>query len=177
MDTLIDLSELQKVLEDFAKDIKENYIEHLQYHDRVTQQKPSKEKSKLIDSIQTHVVQGDKEFLVTMDLNEYWKYVEEGVQGKSNPGSPYKNPGWKAFPHIYEWVEIKPVIPRPGKNGKLPSTQSLAYLITRNIVEQGTQGTHDLEVTKENVLNWYRDKISEALGHAFEGYIRKVVAE
>lgn len=177
MAELMDLNNLQRVLEDFAKDIRENYKEHLQYHDRLTQKKPSKEKSKLIDSIQTHVVHGDKEFLVTMDLNEYWKYVEEGVQGRDNPTSPYKNPGWKAFPHIYEWVEIKPVIPRPGKNGKLPSTKSLAYLITRSIAEKGTKGTHDLAVTKENVLNWYRDKISEALGRDMENYIRKVIAE
>lgn len=177
MAVLMDLSNLQKVLEDFAKDIRENYKEHLQYHDRLTQKKPSNVKQKLIDSIETHVVQGDREFLVTMDLNAYWKYVEEGVQGKENPRSPYKNPGWKAYPHIYEWVEIKPIIPRPGKNGKLPSTKSLAYLITRGIVQNGTQGTHDLAVTKENVLNWYRDRISEALGRDMERYIAKVFAE
>ena len=41
----------------------------------------------------------------------------------------------------------------------------------------GTTGTHDLAKTKEDILPWWREQISLALGHDMENYIRKVVRE
>ena len=61
-------------------------------------------------------------------------------------------------------------------NGKLPTTKQLAYLIGRKIATEGTTGTHDLEKTKTDILSWYKDKLSEALGHDVSNYIRKVMA-
>ena len=89
---LIDLTELQQVLQDLANDIRDNYKEHLEFNDRYTKE------HKLIDSVKTQVVVGDREFEITMTLQDYWKYVEEGVRGFENMSSPYKNPGWKAYP-------------------------------------------------------------------------------
>lgn len=169
MAQLIDLTELQQVLEEMALDIRKNYREHLKLHGRYTTE------WKLIQSVKTQVVVGDKAYEVTMTLNDYWKYVEEGVRGDKNPSSPYNNPGWKAYPFIMHWIDIKPVIPRPLGNGDLPTPKQLAYLITRSIVEKGTQGSHDLEVVKENVIPWYRERLAAALGHDIENYIRKVV--
>ena len=168
---LIDLTELQKVLQDLADDIRVNYKEHLESSDRYTQER------KLIDSVKTQVVVGEKAFEITMTLQDYWKYVEEGVQGSRNANSPYRNPGWKAYPFILRWIDIKPVIPRPLSNGKLPTPSQLGYLITRGIVEHGTQGSHDLEKVKEGVIPWYRERITAALGHDMENYIRKIVVE
>lgn len=168
---LIEMNELQQVLQDLANDIAENYKEHLEYHDRFTTERS------LLNSVKAEVVAGDAAYEVTLTLNDYWKYVEEGVRGAGNPSSPHKNPGWKAFPHIMRWIDIKPVIPRPDKEGRVPSPKQLAYLITRSIVEKGTQGSHDLQTTKDNVLTWYKEKIAAALGHDMENYIRKVVKE
>ena len=134
------------------------------------------EKQKLIESVKTNVVVGDQAFEVTMRLNDYWKYVEEGVRGSRNMSSPYRNPGWKAYPFILKWIEIKPVLPRPNSNGKQPTPKQLGYLITRSIVENGTQGSHDLQKVKDGVIPWYREKIAAALGHDMEHYIRKLVA-
>lgn len=169
MEQLIELTELEQVLRDLADDIRDNYKEHLEYNDRYTRE------HKLIDSVKTNVVVGDRAFEVTMTLNEYWKYVEEGVRGGKNYSSPYKNPGWKAYPFILKWIDIKPVIPRPMANGKLPTPKQLGFLITRGIVENGTQGSHDLEKVKDGVIPMYRDKIAAALGHDIENYIRKVI--
>ena len=168
---LIDLTELQKVLQDLANDIRDNYKEHLEFNDRYTKE------HKLIDSVKTQVLVGDNAYEVTMTLNDYWKYVEEGVRGYKNPSSPYKNPGWKAYPFILRWIDIKPVIPRPLGNGKLPTPKQLGFLITRAIVENGTQGSHDLEKVKEGIIPFYKDKIAAALGHDMENYIRKILVE
>ena len=168
---LIDFTELQQVLQDLANDVRDNYREHLEYNDRYTTE------HKLIDSVRTQVVVGEQAFEVTMTLRDYWKYVEEGVKGSQNYTSPYRNPGWKAYPFILRWIEIKPVIPRPMSNGKLPTPSQLGYLITRSIVNKGTQGSHDLKAVKDNLIPWYRERIAAALGHDMEHYIRKIVVE
>ncbi len=166
---LIEFTELRQVLEDLANDIRDSYRESLERNDRYTTE------HKLIDSVRTQVVVDDRAFEVTMTLQDYWKYVEEGVRGARNPDSPYRNPGWKAYPHILRWIDIKPVLPRPLANGKLPTQKQLGYLITRSIVNNGTQGSHDLQKTKDELIPWYKERISDALGHDMENYIRKIV--
>ena len=100
---------------------------------------------KLLNSIEYQVTQGENEYVVSLSLEEYWKYLEYGVSGKDNTSSPFKNPGWGAYPHILNWINVKPVLPRPDKNGKLPSQKSLA--ITRSIVQNGTQPGGELKDT------------------------------
>ena len=162
---LIDLSELQKVLQDLANDIRDNYKEHLQYNDRYTERGvPTGYSQRLIDSVKTQVVVGDNAYEVTMTLNDYWKYVEDDTRPHFPPVSK-----------ILEWVNIKPVIPRPDANGRIPSPKSLAFLIGRAISERGTKGSHDLEKVKDGVIPMYRERIAAALGHDMENYIRKLV--
>ncbi len=167
MAELIDFSELQKVLQDLANDIRDNYKEHLQYSDRYTEKGvPSGYSKRLIDSVETHVVVGEREWLITMTLNDYWKYVENDTQPHFPPVSK-----------LLEWVQIKPVLPRPDRNGRIPSPQSLAFLIGRAISKYGTKGSHDLEKVKGGVIPFYKEKIAAALGHDMENYIRKIMAE
>lgn len=162
---LIDLSELQKVLQDLANDIRDNYKEHLQFNDRYTEKGvPSGYSQRLIDSVKTQVVVGDNAYEVTMTLNDYWKYVEDDTR----PHFPPVN-------KLLEWVNIKPVLPRPDRNGRIPSPQSLAFLIGRAISRHGTKGSHDLQQVKDGVIPFYKEKIAAALGHDMENYIRKIV--
>jgi hypothetical protein len=162
---LIDLTELQQVLQDLANDIRDNYKEHLQFNDRYTERGvPSGYSERLIDSVKTQVVVGDNAYEVTMTLNDYWKYVEDDTRPHFPPVSK-----------ILEWVNIKPVIPRPDANGRIPSPKSLAYLIGRAISERGTKGSHDLEKVKDGVIPMYRERIAAALGRDMENYIRKIV--
>ena len=176
---LIDFNELQVVLQDLAKDIRDNYRDHLQHHNRFTEMGvPEGYQQRLIDSVKTQVVVGDKAWEVTMTLNDYWKYVEEDTK-----------PHFPPLKTIMKWVEIKPILPRPDSNGRIPSPRSLAFLIGRAMAGKspnqanlknpngGTTGTHDLQQTKEGVIPWYKERIAAALGHDMENYIRKVIAE
>jgi hypothetical protein len=164
---LIDLTELQKVLQDLANDIRDNYKEHLQFNDRYTERGvPSGYSQRLIDSVKTQVVVGDRAWEITMTLNDYWKYVENDT-----------NPHFPPVSKILEWVNIKPVLPRPDSRGRIPSPRSLAFLIGRSISVHGTKGSHDLEKVKDGVIPMYKEKIAIALGHDMENYIRKLVVE
>ena len=156
---LLELTELQKVLEDFATDIRDGYKDMLANNDHIASRE-------LVDSVKTQVVIGDNSYEVTMTLQDYWKYVENDTK----PHFPPRDA-------ILKWIEVKPVIPRPGSNRVIPTPKQLAFLIYRKIANEGTTGTHDLQKTKDNILPWWREQISKALGHDMENYIRKLVRE
>lgn len=170
---LMNLDNLRAVLEEMARDIAQGYKDELERNGHYTTL--GADARKLLNSIKTHVEVLDRAYEVQMDLEHYWKYVEEGVQGDRNADSPYRNPGWKAYPHIARWITVKPILPRPGANGRIPTPKSLAYLLTRSVVEHGTRGTHDLRKTKEAVIPWYRQRIEQALGHDIEHYLLKAL--
>lgn len=158
MNDLMDLTELQQVLEDYAKDIQERYKDVLSNNGHVASKN-------LIDSIKTEVVVGEQAFEVTMTLADYWKYVECDTRPHFPPPDA-----------LVKWIEVKPVIPRPGKNGRIPTPKQLAYLIGRKIATFGTTGTHDLQQTKDDIFAWYQERMSVALGHDISNYIRKLVS-
>lgn len=155
---LVQLDELLSALMDLARDIEDNYKEQLASSGRYTTE------YNLIDSVRTQVVVGEHGYDITMTLNDYWKYVE-------NDTKPHFPPPGK----ILEWIQIKPIIPRPDKLGKVPTEDQLAYLIGRKISKVGTKGSHDLEKTKDAIIPFYKERISKALAHDMEIYIRKIV--
>lgn len=92
-------------------------------------------------------------YAVDLSLADYWQYVEYGRRpGKFPP--PDK---------ILQWVRIKPVIPRPLSNGKLPTEQSLAFLIGRKIAREGIAPTPALETSADTVYDQFLARIGEAL--------------
>lgn len=169
------LENLQKVLTEFAKDAEELYKYQIALG---TPEWGNKNASrKLTDSVKAIVTFGEKEYEVSLELMEYWKYIEGGSKGtqSSPPGSVYP----AHFPPVNElikWINVKPILPRPY-NGKLPSPDTLAFLIGRKILQEGIEPFPAMATTKEELMNLYRDKISEALGHDMEYYIRKVYDE
>lgn len=66
------------------------------------------------------------------------------------------------------YVELKPVLPRPDKNGKLPTNKQLAYLIGRKIATKGTQGTYNFEHTCNYLNEKYDRKIEDAVSQDIE---------
>lgn len=162
MPTLIDFPNLQAILDDLARDIAVGYKEALERDGHFTTLGP--DARKLLNSIRTQVVVGDTAYEVQMTLEHYWKYLEEGTR-----------PHWPPPGPIGRWIEFKPVIPRPDARGRIPSPKSLEYLIRRKIARVGTEGTHNLETTKDAVITAYRDKLEAALGRDLYDYIIKTV--
>ena len=115
-------------------------------------------------SIKTHVTTDHGDFVVQMDLEDYWKYIENDTR-----------PHWPPREAILRWVEIKPTIPRPYTlDGREISAKSLAYLVGRKIAEKGTTGTHDMATAKEQTMDAFRQRLRQAVGHDVINYIRKV---
>ena len=113
----------------------------------------------LFNNIRTRVEITEDTIVLWLEVADYYKYLEEGIE----PAGKYKNPGWKAYPFIRQWVIDKPVVPTP-RNGRTPSVDSLAYLITRKHVEEGQEPDPMLKGIMAEMEEKYMPIIEEAIG-------------
>ena len=157
MDELLNTDNLQKVLEEYAVAVRNLYQDRLILHDRIAS-------GKLLNDINAHVEYDGQTYEVQLDLWNYWRYIEMDTE-----------PHWPPPSAILKWIQIKPVLPRPMKNGKLPTPQQLAYLIGRKIAVFGTKGIPDLTDSVEDMNRAFRERIAAALAQDMGGYIRKLV--
>lgn len=141
---------LVKVLKQFADDTGNNYAAVLERNDHPTTQRTLENAAQ--DPAKHKVTARVGGYDVTFDLPSYWKYIEHGTR-----------PHWPPYSAIRQWIDIKPVIPRPGKNGKLPTPDQLTFLIRRKIAAVGTKGTEDLTTARDRTLAWWMDRIKEAM--------------
>lgn len=169
--TLVNLEELQKVLQEYAAEAEEMY----KYQIALGAKNASR---KLTNNVKSHLIVGSQAFEVTLDLEHYWKYIEGGSKGTISSPAGAKYPAH--FPPVsalLNWIQVKPIIPRPDADGRIPSPSSLAYLIGRKIEREGIEPFPALATTIEELNKIYREKISAALGHDMINYISKLVKE
>ena len=108
----------------------------------------------------------DNLFEVYFDLPLYFHFAENGRRpGKFPPPDV-----------ILKWVQFKRIVPRPGRNGKVPSTNQLVYLISRKIATKGTEGKHLFEKTLDDPnLDKLADNLVELITAEFEKEIEKEI--
>ena len=140
----MEFNNLRSVLLDYAIALQNKYKDNLLLSDRVAT-------GELVKSVQYKLDFKDHEFIIYLELEDYYKYVENGTR----PHFPPVNA-------ILNWIKAKPVLPTPI-NGKLPTPNQLAYLIGRKISEVGTEGSHDLEKSSKTISEEYEELILEAL--------------
>ena len=105
-------------------------------------------------------------FEVYFELPSYFPFSEYGRR-------PGKFPPPDA---ILKWVQFKRLVPRPGRDGKVPSTNQLVYLISRKIATKGTEGKHLFEKTLDDQsLDNLADKLVELITAEFEKEIEKYI--
>ena len=108
----------------------------------------------------------DNLFEVHFDLPSYFQFAENGRR-------PGKFPPPDA---ILKWVQFKRIVPRPGRDGKVPSTNQLVYLISRKIATKGTEGKHLFEKTLDDPnLDNLANKLVELITKEFEKEIEKYI--
>ena len=146
MDKLIDLPHVQAVMEEMAIAIRNEYQDNLIRNDRIAS-------GDLLNNIEYEITRGDFTYTIYVKMKDYWYFVENGRKAGKMP--PIDN--------ILNWIKIKPVLPRPNAEGKLPTPQQLAFLIARKIGEEGTQGTQDLRKATDTIWDTFEDRLYEAI--------------
>lgn len=156
-DTLISFDNLMAVLQQYGESIRNEYQDNLIRSGRIAS-------GNLLNSVEFEVIQDKRRFKVNLLLAEYWKYIEDGTRPHFPPVSV-----------LLEWIKVKPVIPRPDANGRIPTPKQLAYLIGRKIANEGTEGSQDLQKASKTINDEWREKIAEAftkdVQNSMDGYV------
>lgn len=159
MAELLNLDRVRSVLEEFADEAADLYRENLVRADSIAS-------GQLFSSVSCRVEQDGRVFLVIMRMEEYWRYLEEGTR-----------PHWPPVSAILKWIQVKPVIPRPDANGRIPTQKQLAFLISRKIAREGTKGRHGLRDAKLQAFELFRQRLADALAQdvhsMFISYLRQ----
>ena len=142
---------IKDVLNDFGKYLVEEYKDQLILND-------VNASDELYNSVVYSVSQNKNVFEVKLELADYWKYVENGRKAGK----------WPPISAIEKWIKIKPVLPQPMDNGKLPTTQQLAFLISRKIGLEGIRPRPLLQKSVDNVWNVFEQFIAEAFAKDLE---------
>lgn len=124
----------------------------------------------LYKTIDVHAVRvvGDN-FIVQLDLAEYWKYIEYGRR---------KGAKMPPITAIENWIKRRGIIPRPIqlKSGKtvIPSTKSLAFVIARSISINGIKARpfmkNSIKLIKDKFIKEIEDAlVQDITGTSIEG--------
>lgn len=153
---LFNTTYLQLALGQLAEDVKAGYVDQLAKHDRHAS-------GNLMSTVRAEVEVNGTRYAAVLYLQDYWKYVEEGTE-----------PHWPPRQAILDWIKIKPVIPRPDDRGRIPTPEQLAFLISRKISREGTEGSHDLQTAEDAVIPMWEERLLDALQRDTLEYIRKI---
>lgn len=91
--------------------------------------------NKLSDTATYNCQWRGKYFEIYFNLQEYWKYIENGTRAHFPPIAP-----------IEEWIKVKKLVPRQY-NGNIPTTKQLAYMVSKKISKEGTEGKYPLKLS------------------------------
>lgn len=149
---------LERVLNEFA----DRFIELARGY---LQSNNTNASGELSDSIEKIIEIGEDSYSVKISLSDYWYYVEHGR-------GPGKFPPPDA---IRTWIEVKPITPTPGMNGRTPTVEQLTFLISRKIAEEGTEPQPFFEPAKEEAIRQFSKAIDEAIIQDVDDWITEIV--
>lgn len=151
------LDRLEEVLREYGEEVRNLYQDRLILHQHIAS-------GKLLNGAEVILTVNGTRYTVSLNLQDYWKWVEYDTK-----------PHWPPREAILKWIQIKPIIPRPDKRGRIPSPETLAFLIGRAMAGKspnqlnlknpfgGTTGTHDLDRAIKDVNAKFEDRIIYAL--------------
>ena len=151
-----DLKPFIDVLEDYMKE-----FESL-YKSKLDERRAS---GSLIKSIKTKYEVNGSVYEVSVDLENWWYWIEHGrkptSKGKHCPIEP-----------IISWIRAKGIVPREI-NGKLPTETQLAYAIRHKIDTEGYSGGQYMQQTLDEINGKYTKLLQEALTKCVDSYVIK----
>lgn len=120
----------------------------------------------LLNSVEYIIEKDNRQIEVSLQLEEWWKYVEEDTKPHFPPPDAMLN-----------YIKAKPILPKPDNNGKLPTPNQLAYLIGRKISEVGTTGTHNVRDTVRLINERYEEKIGQAISEDINNELDVIIIQ
>ena len=151
-----DLKPFLDVLEDYKKEFESLYKSKLEER---------RASGSLIKSIKTKYEVNGSVYEVSVDLENWWYWIEHGrkptSKGKHCPIEP-----------IISWIRTKGIVPREI-NGNLPTETQLAYAIRHKIDTEGYSGGQYMQQTLDEINGKYTKLLQEALTKCVDSYVIK----
>lgn len=153
----------EKTLKPFL-DVLEEYKKEFEslYKSKLEERRAS---GSLIKSIKTKYEVNGYVYEVSVDLENWWYWLEHGrkptSKGKHCPIEP-----------IISWIRVKGIVPREI-NGKLPTETQLAYAIRHKIDTEGYSGGQYMQQTLDEINDKYTKLLQEALNQCVDSYVIK----
>lgn len=140
-------SNLIEVLNRYGREIAAHSKNNLEFENKIAS-------GDLYNSIRYIVEENDNAYEIDIELEDYWKYVNDGRKagGKFPP-----------INKIEEWIRKKPIIPYRGRSGKLPSIEQLTFLISRKIAKDGIAPSHFMDKAVEVSMKDFEKDVQNAL--------------
>lgn len=144
----LELTTIKKITDDFVVELKNKLKANDSYASGT-----------LSNSLKGIVKQNGKYIVISIQLEDYWKYIENGTK-----------PHFPPVDAIKKWISVKPVLPRPLKSGKLPTSNQLAFLIARKISRVGTKAKPFLKptITDFDLINKVYNEVVNLLNKQLE---------
>ena len=118
----------------------------------------------LYDTMEKIVEIGEDYYKVSISLEDYWRFVENG-----------RRPGKFPPPGVIEsWISVKPVSAH-AVDGKTPSVKQLTFLISRKIANEGTDPQPFFKPAVDEVLSRYESLIDQAIEDDIYEFINEAV--
>ena len=151
-----DLKPFLDVLEEYKREFESLYKSKLEER---------RASGSLIKSIKTKYEVNGSVYEVSVDLENWWYWLEHGrkptSKGKHCPIEP-----------IISWIRVKGIVPREV-NGKLPTEKQLAYAIRHKIDNEGYTGGQYMQQTLDEINGKYTKLLQEALTKCVDSYVIK----
>ena len=119
----------------------------------------------LADTMETVVEINDEYFKVSIKLQDYWYYLENGTK-----------PHFPPLQAIKDWVEVKGITPEE-RNGYTPSIEQLPYMIQKSIGKYGTEAHPFFNENKEIVYKEFENNIIYAIDEDIAEWVNDNVTE
>lgn len=162
---LITFTHLEAVLQEYAANAKEIYGKNLSLGGK-------RASGDLIDSVRSQVVTTKGGYEVELSLNYYWKFIEGGTKGEETSPAGAVYPAHMPPPRVLEqWINIKPILPRPNADGHIPSPRDLSWAMAKSIEKKGIAPHPALAQTIDELNAMYSQRLAEALALDTQGYI------
>ena len=136
---------------------------------------------KLYNSMGFNVGQKGSTMSLAFEMEDYWKFKDKGVKGKSSsskaPNSPFKfgtGSGQKGglTKSIDKWVRRKGIQFRDRKSGRFLSYKQTGFIITRSIYQTGTRPSMFFTKPFEAAFKRLPDELVEAYSIGLEKQIQ-----
>ena len=155
-DNVIEWTNVMDALNAYAEEVQQLYSERLRADGHFAT-------GNFINRLEYIVDINNTQTSVSLELEDYWKYLEYGTKPHFPPIETADGRG------ILPWVKVKKILPT-NSNVKLPDNMPLdklykqsAYMIARSIAKKGTEASHNLEEVMNDINTKYEAIIGDAV--------------